>query len=85
MPTQAQGAANPIGVTTPAVHNPAPVLPSESIPVGHSKLPSEMVGPGLPSSGPRFNHARAGFESPIEEVTPDGSTVVVGPAIDPGQ
>jgi hypothetical protein len=87
MPTQAQIAASPAQVNVSTVHTPAPVLPSESIPVGRTRLPSEtdFAGPSMASSGPRFNPARAGFESPIEEATPDGTTVVTAPVIDPGQ
>ena len=83
--TNAPLPASPARVNIPAVHTPAPVLPSEVIRVGQTRLPSEMTAPGLPTAGPRFNHARAGFESPIEEVTPNGTTVITAPTIDPGQ
>jgi len=83
--TNAPLPASPAEVNVPAIHTPAPVLPSETIPVGHSKLPSEMRGPGMPTSGPKFSAARAGFESPIEEVSSDGTTVVTAPTMDPGK
>jgi hypothetical protein len=83
--TQAPLPASPADVNVPAVYTPTPALPSETVPVGHTNLPSELRAPGLPTSGPRFNHARAGFESPIEEVSSDGTTVVTAPTIDPGQ
>ncbi|MDX1746737.1 MAG: hypothetical protein R3324_12425 [Halobacteriales archaeon] len=65
-------------------HVPTPALPSETIPVGHQKLPSEMMGPGLPSDGPRFDARNPGYESPIEEAHADGTTEVTGPRVDPG-
>jgi len=86
-PTVEPLAAPPVQASLPAAtHTPSPAMPSESIPVGHTRLPSEMQGPGLPTNGPAFSTARAGYESPVEVLSADGTTVVDrGPRIDPGK